>query len=211
MTKIKMIHAITLSAMLSVSIAAKAADPLGALQALDSALKATSLVDMVAKAISSGVPADKIHNVPRLKVMADCDSCRISNATKMLLISSYSDMAEKNHIRINQDEVIVFNITSKWARPIFVRGTFGALSGADVIRGNFKNDAKTIGEYSISHEMGIDEITQKLGETLLKSVVAKNIQQFENIGLENKSTDGNTFEIKPQLIDVQNNNKMQQE
>jgi hypothetical protein len=192
MTKIKIIHSLVLAGMLSVSITAQAADPLGALQALDSALKATSLVDMVSKAISSGVPADKINTVPRLKVVADCGDCKISNATKMLLVSSYIEMAEKNQISINQNEVIVFNITSMWTRPSFIRGTLGALSGADLISGHFENDDKTVGEYSISHEMGIDEITQKLGETLLKSLIAKNIQKLE----------ATVSETSPQLIDA---------
>jgi hypothetical protein len=192
MTKNKMINSLLLAGMLSVSTISRAADPLGALQALDSVLKATSLVDMVAKAISSGVPADRINTVPRLKVVADCGDCKISNASKMLMVSSYSDMAEKNQISINQNEVIVFNITSMWSRPSFIRGALGALSGADVIRGHFENDDKTIGEYSISHEMGIDEITQKLGENLLKFIVAKNIQKLE----------ATVSETRPPLIDV---------
>jgi hypothetical protein len=193
MTKTKMIHSLLIAGMLSVSVTAQAADPLGALQALDSVLRTTSLVDMVAKAISSGVPADKINNVPRLKVVANCGDCKISNATKMLMVSSYSDMAEKNQISINQNEVVVFNITSMWTRPSFIRGALGALSGADVIRGHFENDDKTVGEYSISHEMGIDEITQKLGENLLKFIVAKNIQKIETT----------TSEAKPQFNDTQ--------
>ena len=60
MTKTKIINALALSVVLSAQTPAFAADPLGALQALDSALKATSLVDIIAKAISNGVPTEKL-------------------------------------------------------------------------------------------------------------------------------------------------------
>lgn len=177
MTKTKIINALALSVVLSAQTPAFAADPLGALQALDSALKATSLVDIIAKAISNGVPTEKLQSIPRLKVIADCGDCKISNATKMLMVSSYNDMAEKNNLTINQDELVTFKITYMWARPSFIRGALGLLSGADVIRGSFEGDTKVVGEYSISHEMGIDEITQKLGENLVKEVMNKTIEK----------------------------------
>jgi hypothetical protein len=95
------------------------------------------------------------------------------------MIASYNELAKANDIAINQDQQIVFKVTSIFGRNSFLRGTFGVLSGADTIRGHFENETNTISEYSLSHEMGLDEITQSLGEDLLKATVAKNIKQLE--------------------------------
>lgn len=45
-----------------------------------------------------------------------------------------------------------------------------------MIKGHFENETTIISEYSLSHEMGFDEITQSLGEDCLKAIVAKNIE-----------------------------------
>lgn len=95
------------------------------------------------------------------------------------MMASYTELAKANGITISPDNVIVFKITSIFARNSFLRGTLGALSGADMIRGHFENETNTISEYSLSHEMGIDEITQQLGEDLLKATVAVNIKQLQ--------------------------------
>lgn len=161
------------------SMNANAADPIGSITAIDNVLRATSLVDVVAKAISNGANANDVKIVPRLKVIADCGDCRLSNATKMLITSSYDDFAKNNDVTINQDEVTVFKVTSIFGRNSFLRGALGLLSGADIIKGNFEGDTQVISEYSVSHEMGIDEITQKLGESILKAQVIKNTLPYD--------------------------------
>ena len=159
----------------SYSISAKA-DAISAISALDNALHATSLASILAKVSGNGTELSKVKTVPRLMVLNDCDDCALSHATKLLMISSYDALAKANDITINQDAVIIFKITSIFARNSFLRGIFGALSGADMIKGHFENETTIISEYSLSHEMGFDEITQSLGEDCLKAIVAKNIE-----------------------------------
>jgi hypothetical protein len=166
---------VTVAILLSISLNAQAADPLSALGALDNALRATSIVDIVSKAVASGADVSKITTVPRLKVVSDCGECKLSNATRMLMTSAYVDLAKQNNVTINQDEQVIFKITSIAGRNSFLRGTLGVLSGADYIRGHFENEEKIIGEYSVSHEMGLDEITQSLGEDVLKEIIKKNV------------------------------------
>jgi hypothetical protein len=165
-----------IATLLAFSLSANAADLLSAVTAIDNVLRATSIVDMLSKAIASGANASKIKTVPRLKVIPDCGYCKLSNATRMLMTSAYNELAKANDVTIDQDTQAVFKITTITSRNSFLRGTLGILSGADYIRGQFENDTKTIGEYSISHEMGIDEITQSLGEDCLKVIISKNIE-----------------------------------
>ena len=164
----------------SYSISAKA-DAISAISALDNALHATSLASILAKVSGNGTELSKVKTVPRLMVLNDCDDCALSHATKLLMISSYDALAKANDITINPDAIIVFKVTNLFARNSFLRGTFGALSGADMIKGHFENETTIIGEYSISHEMGFDEITQSLGEDLLKATVADNIKQLSAV------------------------------
>ena len=170
---------ITAAIVLAFSIKTYATDPLSALAAIDNALHATSMVDIFAKAAAGGADVSKVKAVPRLTVVADCGDCKLSNATRMLMTSAYNELAKANDIAINQNEQIVFKVTSLFGRNSFLRGTLGALSGADMIKGHFENETNTISEYSLSHEMGFDEITQSLGEDLLKATVADNIKQLE--------------------------------
>ena len=163
-----------ITSLLTLNINAQAADPLSALTAIERAVHATSIVDIITKAAAHGAEINSLKNVPRLKVVSDCGDCRLSNATRMLMISAYDDLAKANDVTVNQDQPVIFKITSITSRNSVLRGTFGVLSGADVIRGHFEGDTNTIGEYSISHEMGIDEITQSLGDDLLKIMVSKN-------------------------------------
>ena len=50
-----------------------------------------------------------------------------------------------------------------------------------MIKGHFENETTIISEYSLSHEMGFDEITQSLGEDLLKATVTDNIKQLSAV------------------------------
>ena len=166
-------------ALVAFSLNANAADPLSAIAALDNALHATSLATMLAKVSGNDTGLKNVKTVPRLKVESDCGDCQLSNATRMLMISAYTELAKANDITINQNEQLIFKVTSLFSRNSFLRGTLGALSGADLIKGHFENETTIISEYSISHEMGIDEITQQLGEDLLKATVAVNIKQLK--------------------------------
>lgn len=170
------INKLALLMLLTISLNANAADPLGAITAIDNALHATSILDIVAKAIANGADINQVKTVPRLKVVSDCGDCKLSNATRMLMISAYNELAKVSDVSIDQDKQIIFKLTYLTSRNSFMRGTFGVLSGADIIRGQLENDTHTIGEYSISHEMGIDEITQSLGEDVLKAIVTKNTE-----------------------------------
>lgn len=165
--------------LLAFSFTASAADPISAIAALNNALHATSLATMLAKINGNNTDLTKVKTVPRLKVDSNCGDCQLRNATKLLMIASYNELAKANNIAINQDQQMVFKVTSIFGRNSFLRGTLGALSGADMISGHFENETNTISEYSLSHEMGLDEITQSVGEDLLKATVAKNIKQLE--------------------------------
>lgn len=173
------INNLLLASLMTLSLSAKAADPISAITALDNILHTTSIVDIISKAVSKGADPSIIKTVPRLKVVADCGDCKLSNATKMLIKSSYIELAKTNDVIINNDKEVVFKVTSIFGRNSFLRGTFGVLSGADIIRGKFEGDTKVIGEYSVSHEMGIDEITQSLGEDCLKTTITNNSKQLE--------------------------------
>ena len=155
---------------------AHAEDPAAVMQLISEGLRAVSLVDVIAKAGGAGADMTKISTVPRLKVTADCGDCKLSHATKMLITSSYIALAKSNDVTIDSDRCMEFRLTSMFSRNSFLRGTLGLLSGADYIAGHFSDDKTTIREYSVSHEMGIDEITQKLGEDLLKHIITKNIE-----------------------------------
>jgi hypothetical protein len=181
MVKNRFIKLLLIMTALSASYSAKAADPLSAIAVLNNALHATSLATMLTTVKGNGTNLNKVKTVPRLMVLNDCDDCELSHATKLLMMASYTDLAKANAITINLDAVIVFKVTNLFARNSFLRGTFGALSGADVIRGHFENEATDISEYSITHEMGFDEITQNLGEDLLKAIVADNIKQLSAV------------------------------
>lgn len=162
----------------SYSMSAKA-DAISAISALDNALHVTSLASILAKVSGNGAELSKVKTVPRLIIVADCGDCKLSNATKMLMKSAYSDLAKANGISINQDEQLIFKVTSLFSRNNFLRGTLGALSGADAIKGHLEGDTKIISKYSLSHEMGFDEITQSLGEDILKVTITDNIKQFQ--------------------------------
>lgn len=167
--------------LLLVSLNGYAADPISAIASLDNLLRATSVIDIISKAINKGADPSVIKTVPRLKVVADCGDCKLSNATKMLIRSSYAELAKTNDVSIDQDKEVTFKVTSINARNNFMRGTFGVLSGADYIRGKFEGDEKVIGEHSVSHEMGLDEITQNLGEDLLKEMIMKNASAITGV------------------------------
>jgi hypothetical protein len=181
MIKNRFVQLLLIMTALSASNSAKAADPLSAIAALNNALHATSLAAMLTTVKGNGTNLNKVKTVPRLKVESGCGDCQLTNATKLLLMASYNELAKANDITINPDAVIVFKVTNLFARNSFLRGTFGTLSGADVIRGHFENEATDISEYSLSHEMGFDEITQSLGEDLLKATVANNIKQLSAV------------------------------
>lgn len=165
--------------LLLVSLNGYAADPISAITSLDNLLRATSVIDIISKAINKGADPSVIKTVPRLIVVADCGDCKLSNATKMLIKSSYNELAKTYDVVINQDAEVTFKVTSLYGRNSFMRGTFGILSGADIIRGQFEGDEKVIGEHSVSHEMGLDEITQNLGEDLLKEQLNKNVAKVK--------------------------------
>jgi hypothetical protein len=154
------------------------ADAIGALQAVDNAVRATSLIDIIAKAKAGGLDESQINTIPQIVVEADCGDCQISNATKYLLLSSYIESATANQISIGSKQV-KFKITKYIARNSFVRGVLGVLSGPDYVAGQFENDTQVISTFSISHEMGIHEITQQLGEDLVKHQIRQNIQSVE--------------------------------
>ena len=156
------------------------ADPLSALQATSNLLHVTSLADMIAKAATTGSDTRTLKTVPRLVVMVDCGDCKLSNATKMVITSAYNELAKTSGMVIDAKQPIIFNVTSLFARNSFLRGTFGILSGADHISGQLEGAAnQTIGEFSVAHEMGFDEIAELLGEDILKAVITNHIHAAE--------------------------------
>ena len=180
MVKNRLFKLLVIISVLSASYSMSAqADPISAIAVLNNALHATSLATMLTTVKGNGTNLNKVKTVPRLKVESDCGDCQLSNSTKMLMMASYTELAKANDITINPDAVIVFKVTNLFARNCFLRGTFGALSGADMIKGHFENETTIISEYSLSHEMGIDEITQSLGEDCLKTTITNNIKQLE--------------------------------
>jgi hypothetical protein len=166
------------SGLLIINSLNASADAIGAIQAVDNALRATSLIDIIAKAKSTGLDEAQINTIPQIVIEADCSDCQISNATKYLLLSSYIETAKANQINIGSHQV-KFKIPKYIARNSFVRSVLGVLSGPDYVAGQFENDPQVLSRFSISHEMGIHEITQQLGEDLVKHQIRQNIQRVE--------------------------------
>jgi hypothetical protein len=154
------------------------ADAISAIQTLDNAVRATSLIDIITKAKATGLDESQINTIPQIVVEADCGDCQISNATKYLLLSSYTETARANQINIGS-HMVKFKITKYISRNSFVRGLLGVLSGADYVSGHFENDNEFISVFSVSHEMGVHEITQQLAEDLVKHQVNSNIQSLK--------------------------------
>lgn len=176
---IQLLMTVTLYLSLNVN-----ATPLDAVQSLSSALHATSLAEILAKI---GVGSDgvaKVKCVPTLKVVVDCADCKFGHASRMLMVSSYNDLAVKNGLQLDQAQSVKFVVTNFNSRPSFLRGTLGALSGADDVKGHWEGETETLNDFSISHEMGSDEITQRLGEALLKVVVIKQIKNSEEANIK---------------------------
>lgn len=161
------------SAVFAVSVSAQA-NPLDAVQAVHNGLQATSLANLLTKigVGTDGLP--KVHSVPKLKVVVDCgEKCEFGNASRMLMASSYKDLAGKHNLMIDKERELRFIVTNYHSRPTFLRGTLGMLSGADLVKGHFEGETESLSDFSISHEMGSDEILQRLGEHLLKEVVLR--------------------------------------
>lgn len=162
--------------MLTTALSAQA-DPLDAIASMNNMIQAASVVDILSM-LKKDVNGHQLALIiPKLKISADCTNCKFGNASRMLMLASYNEMAQKHKIDIDKSHELHFVVTSVIARPSILRGTFGVLSGADFVRGHFEGESKYVGKFSISHEMGIDEVTQKLGEALFIEALRKQLPE----------------------------------
>lgn len=153
------------------------ADPLDAIASVNNMIQAASVVDMLSMLKKDVNGHQAALTIPKLKVSADCSNCKFGNASRMLMIVSYIEMAQKHQVNVDKSRELHFVVTSVITRPSILRGTLGVLSGADVVRGHFEGESEHVGKFSISHEMGIDEVTQKLGEALFIEALRKQLPE----------------------------------
>lgn len=160
---------------MTVTAPARAADAEAVIQVVSQAVSAVSVADLIGKAGNNANGTPRIQSVPALRVLKACEDCKFGNALRLLVIAAYQQEAEKYGLAVDNSETTELSVTGAFARPSFLRGTFGVLAGADYITCTLGD--KTLREFSISHEMGIDGVASMLGERALQYVVQGMMEQ----------------------------------
>jgi hypothetical protein len=107
-----------------------------------------------------------LREVPSLKVVTECGSCKVRPSVPGLIVEGYRNAAAKSGAKLVPGKEATLTIREYSARDDGARFVVGAFAGKDEIKAtvNFQGKQFMVEDYYYTAWLGIEALARKIGE-----------------------------------------------